>query len=249
VPWLIRGRRILTSAPVVSVVTYFEVYNENLVSWGRWKGTQTLSPRGHQIRPFLEHQWARNTFQWREKNIFTEWVDNVESYEVWVIAWRITVLQHSATWSFTCQWHAFIAEFSTTNFGSTFCVYLLCWEPWPQPWPCGNFLAYINSPERTFMVITERIFVGREGTVTIGSKNGRLPPDLQRAPGLFPLFWSLLFLTLPSQNKIFQETFLLSFFVFLVPPLSLPCPRSLLIVPASRGRSDSMLFFFHCVCM
>jgi hypothetical protein len=34
-----------------------------------------------------------------------------------------------------------------------------------------KFLAYINSPERTFVVITERIFVGREGTVTIGSKN------------------------------------------------------------------------------
>jgi hypothetical protein len=25
--------------------------------------------------------------------------------------------------------------------------------------PCGNFLAYINNPERTFMVITVRMFV------------------------------------------------------------------------------------------
>ena len=46
-----------------------------------------------------------------------------------------------------------------------------CQEPWPQTWPCEKIIAYINSPERTFMVITERIFVGREGTVTIGSKN------------------------------------------------------------------------------
>jgi hypothetical protein len=51
---------------------------------------------------------------------------------------------------------------------------LPCQEPWPQPWPCGKFLAYINSPERTFMVIIETIFVSREDTVTIGSKNGHL---------------------------------------------------------------------------
>ena len=41
---------------------------------------------------------------------------------------------------------------------------LECRKPWPQPWPCGKFLAYINSPESTFVFITERIFVGREGT-------------------------------------------------------------------------------------
>jgi hypothetical protein len=29
-------------------------------------------------------------------------------------------------------------------------------------------------------------FVGREDTVTIGSRSWRLPPDLWRAPGLFP---------------------------------------------------------------
>ena len=45
------------------------------------------------------------------------------------------------------------------------------WEPWPQPWPCGNFLAYINSPERTFVVKTERIFVVEEGTMTDDSRN------------------------------------------------------------------------------
>ena len=45
------------------------------------------------------------------------------------------------------------------------------WEPWPQPWPCGYFLAYINNPERTFVVITVRMFVGKEDTVTIGSRS------------------------------------------------------------------------------
>jgi hypothetical protein len=44
-------------------------------------------------------------------------------------------------------------------------------EPWPQPWPCGKFVAHINSPERTFVVKIERIFVGEEGTVTVGSRN------------------------------------------------------------------------------
>ena len=48
---------------------------------------------------------------------------------------------------------------------------LSCWEPWPQPWPCGYFLAYINNPERTFVVITVRMFVGKEDTVTIGSRS------------------------------------------------------------------------------
>jgi hypothetical protein len=32
----------------------------------------------------------------------------------------------------------------------------------PQPWTCGNFLAYVNNPERTFVVITVRMFVGKE---------------------------------------------------------------------------------------
>ena len=45
------------------------------------------------------------------------------------------------------------------------------WEPWPQPWLCVNFLAYINSPERTFVVKTERIFVVEEGTMTVDSRN------------------------------------------------------------------------------
>jgi hypothetical protein len=49
----------------------------------------------------------------------------------------------------------------------------VCWEPWPQPWPqpCGYFLAYINNPERTFVVITVRMFVRREDTVTVGSRS------------------------------------------------------------------------------
>jgi hypothetical protein len=38
-----------------------------------------------------------------------------------------------------------------------------CQKPWPQPCPCGKFLAYINNPERTFVLITENMFVGREG--------------------------------------------------------------------------------------
>ena len=42
-----------------------------------------------------------------------------------------------------------------------------CWEPWL----CGYFLAYINNPERTFVVITVRMFVGKEDTVTIGSRS------------------------------------------------------------------------------
>jgi hypothetical protein len=42
-----------------------------------------------------------------------------------------------------------------------------CWEPWS----CGKFLAYTNNPERTFIVITVRIFVGREDTVTVGSRS------------------------------------------------------------------------------
>jgi hypothetical protein len=46
-----------------------------------------------------------------------------------------------------------------------------CWEPWPQPWPCGNFLAYINNPERTFVLITVRMFVGKEDTVIVGSRS------------------------------------------------------------------------------
>ena len=49
----------------------------------------------------------------------------------------------------------------------------VCWEPWPQPWPqpCGYFLAYINNPERTFVVITVRMFVGKEDSVTVGSRS------------------------------------------------------------------------------
>jgi hypothetical protein len=71
-----------------------------------------------------------------------------------------------------------------------------CQEPWPQPWPCGKFLAYINNSERTSVVIAVRMFVGREDTVTVGSRSWRLPPDLRRAPRLFPLPWSLLLLML-----------------------------------------------------
>jgi hypothetical protein len=95
---------------------------------------------------------------------------------------------------------------------------MLCQEPWPQPWPCGYFLAYINNLDRTFMIITVRMFVGKEDTVTIGSRGRRLPPELQRAPGLFPLSWSLLLLMLilPFLNKVFQNLIsmieLLSFF-------------------------------------
>jgi hypothetical protein len=33
-----------------------------------------------------------------------------------------------------------------------------------EPWPCVYFLAYINNPERTFVVITVRMFVGKEDT-------------------------------------------------------------------------------------
>ena len=62
----------------------------------------------------------------------------------------------------------------------------LFWEPWPQPWPCGKFLAYINNPERPFVVITENMFVGKEGTVTIGSRSWRLPPDLSESPQTLP---------------------------------------------------------------
>jgi hypothetical protein len=36
------------------------------------------------------------------------------------------------------------------------------------------------------MVITVRMFVGKEDTVTVGSRSCRLPLDLQRAPGVFP---------------------------------------------------------------
>jgi hypothetical protein len=43
-------------------------------------------------------------------------------------------------------------------------------EPWTQPWPCGYFLAYINNYERTFVVITVRMFMGKEDTVTVGSR-------------------------------------------------------------------------------
>ena len=39
-----------------------------------------------------------------------------------------------------------------------------CRESWPQLWPCEKLLAYINSPERTFVVKTERIFMDGEGT-------------------------------------------------------------------------------------
>ena len=50
-------------------------------------------------------------------------------------------------------------------------LFLICREPWPQPWPCGYFLAYINNPERTFLVITVRMFMGKEDTVTVGSRS------------------------------------------------------------------------------
>jgi hypothetical protein len=46
-----------------------------------------------------------------------------------------------------------------------------CQEPWPQTWPCEKIIAYINSPERTFVVKTERIFVVEEGTMTDDSRN------------------------------------------------------------------------------
>jgi hypothetical protein len=46
-----------------------------------------------------------------------------------------------------------------------------CREPWPQPWPCGYFLAYINNPETTFVVITVRMFMRKEDTVTVGSRS------------------------------------------------------------------------------
>lgn len=49
--------------------------------------------------------------------------------------------------------------------------YVLCEEPWPQPWPWGKFLAYVNSPEKAFMVITESMFVGKDDTVTMGSRS------------------------------------------------------------------------------
>lgn len=42
-----------------------------------------------------------------------------------------------------------------------------CQEPWPQPWPCGKFLAYINNSERKFMVITVKMFLKREDTVIL----------------------------------------------------------------------------------
>ena len=83
----------------------------------------------------------------------------------------------------------------------------LFWEPWPQPWPCGKFLAYINNPERPFVVITENMFVGKEDTVTMGSRSWRLPPDLSESPRLFlsPLKPPLFFLILPLLNKVFQS--------------------------------------------
>jgi hypothetical protein len=49
-----------------------------------------------------------------------------------------------------------------------------CWEPWP----CGYFLAYINNPERKFIVITVRMFVGKEDTVTVGSRSIDLIPPV-----------------------------------------------------------------------
>ena len=83
------------------------------------------------------------------------------------------------------------------------------------------------------MVITVRMFMGKEDTVTVGSKSWRLPPDLQRAPGLFPLPWSLLLLMLilTLLSKVFQSLIsvieLLSF--FLSP--SLPLSHSLALGP------------------
>jgi hypothetical protein len=77
------------------------------------------------------------------------------------------------------------------------------------------------------------MFVGKEDTVTVGSKSWRLPPDLQRAPGLFPLPWSLLLLMLilTLLSKVFQSLIsvieLLSF--FLSP--SLPLSHSLALGP------------------
>jgi hypothetical protein len=81
-----------------------------------------------------------------------------------------------------------------------------CWEPWPQPWPCGYFLAYINNPERTYVVITVRMFVGREDTVLLvpGAEDGHL--TFREPPGSSPLPWTLLLfmLMLPLLNKVFR---------------------------------------------
>ena len=87
--------------------------------------------------------------------------------------------------------------FTSTEQSPCFTLLSLCWEPWTRPWPCGYFLAYINNPERASIVIRIRIrirmFVGKEDTLTIGSKSWRLPHHLLRAPGLAPFPWSLLF--------------------------------------------------------
>ena len=49
------------------------------------------------------------------------------------------------------------------------------------------FNSLLKQSFWTFLVITVRMFVGKMDSVTIGSRSWRLPPDLQRAPALFPL--------------------------------------------------------------
>jgi hypothetical protein len=121
-------------------------------------------------------------------------------------------------------------------------IQVLLWqEPWPQPWPCGYFLAHTNNPKRTFRVIRVRMFVGKEDTVTVGFRIWRLPPDLQRAPGLFhpalePFPYAYIATPVWSFWKLEQYDWLaLILCVSFSPTLSFPCPGSQLIIPEGRG--------------
>lgn len=107
-----------------------------------------------------------------------------------------------------------------------------CQEPWPQPWPCTKFLAYINNPEKTFLVIALRIlWVERTlWPLVPGAEDCHL--TFGEPLGSFLLPWSFLLLMVisPLLNKVFQSLIslidLISFFVFLVPPTHSPalCP-------------------------
>jgi hypothetical protein len=114
----------------------------------------------------------------------------------------------------------------------------MCREPWPQPWSCGNFLGYINSPERTFVTKTERIFVGGEGSVIPGTKDCHMV--FREPPGSSPLPWRFLLpLFIATPNKLFQRLIRQLSCSHSSCPLSLlvslSCPGYLLIIPAGRG--------------
>jgi hypothetical protein len=116
-----------------------------------------------------------------------------------------------------------------------------CYDPWSQPWPCGNFLAFINSPERTFLVKTKNI-CGWRWHCDHWFQEVNIATWPSESPwALFPSFgtssWIKYFRAWSDKLSCSHSLCLLSL------SLSLPYPRSLLTIPADQGKNPLLAHF------